>query len=157
MLVGRFVTFALNMPCLKLWHTSRLHVWTYKWCDINVTWRTVSLLSYLDKPYQRQRCRDVAFPPRHRWRRGCRAPENFLGPSKCRRCTPRTPCRGQTHSCTTCPGLQDIWCRVHTAVRFHSYNSHSCTHRWRRWSLCRALSCGADLCILCRADISLCD
>lgn len=120
-------------------------------------WASVSKFSYLDKLYQWKTCRAVTLPRHHRWRRGCRAPENSPGPSTCPRCTPHTPCHGQTHSWTACPGLQGTWCRVHTAERLHPYSSCSCTHRWRRWSLCRAPSCGGDLCRLCTADISLCD
>lgn len=116
--------------------------------------------SYLDKPYQRLRCRNTEFPPLRRCCRGCRAPESSPGPSTCRHCTPRTPCHDQSHSCIAYPHPWDTRCRVHTSLWFHSGSSHSCTRRWRRLSPCRAPSCGAghrDRCMTCRADTSLCD
>lgn len=118
---------------------------------------TMNQSSYLDKLYLPRRCRVVTSPLRRRCCRGCRAPGNSPGPSRCPRCTPRTPCRGWTHSWTACPGLQDTWCRARTAARARSCSSRSCTRSRRRWSPCRAPSCGADLCTPCRADTSPCD
>lgn len=135
---------------LQLWRT-RVHTSTL-WHD--ELW---TQSSYLDKLYQWQTCRDVTFPLHRRWCRGCRARENFPDPSRCPRCTPRTLCHGQARNCTACPGLQDIWCTVRTAVTCHSGSSHSCTRRWRRWSPCRAPSCGTDPSRLYRPRTFLCD
>lgn len=113
-------------------------------------------LSYPGKLYPSPRCRDARSHCHHSWCRGCRGPVNFPGPSTCPPRTPRRSCHDLTRSLTVRHGLQGTWCRVRTAATVCSYSSHSCMRTWHRWSQCTAFSWWADLCILCRADISLC-
>lgn len=113
-------------------------------------------LSYPGKLYPSPRCRDVRSRCHRSWCRGYRAPVSFPGPSTCPPRTPHTSCRDRTRSLTIRLCLQGTWCRIRTAATVRSYSSHSCIRTWHRWSRCTAFSWWADLCILCRADISLC-
>ena len=102
-------------------------------------------------------CRPLTPPHHHRWCRGCRALESSPGRSTFPRCTAHTMCRGPAHSWTACRCPPDTWCRAHTDQTRRSGSSRSCTHRWRRWSLCRVSPCGVDPCIVCTEHICLCD